>query len=290
MKRKGFLLTIIVLAVAAAGFAVGRISGDQSVLPDRVKRVFPSLPPPPSDSAGDSSVQQSPVIIEVPAENATVSGGFEVAGRFLNDGRVPEVALKDSNGHQLYEVAAQVLNGQSGEYARFKATIPGPVGVSGNLVIEVSSRHADGSLTGPDAVRIVQQPVTNLVKANVFFGNDTLDPVISCSRTYPVSRQLEVSGSVYEATIESLLKGPTESESQSGYSTAIPKNTMLNSVTIDSQGQVTADFGGGIAKGAAGSCLVTAIRSQIEQTLLQFAGVEKVVISVDGEVEEALQP
>ena len=41
---------------------------------------------------------------------------------------------------------------------------------------------------------------------------------------------------------------------------------------------------------AAGSCLVSAIRAQIENTLLQFEGINNVVISVEGKTEEILQP
>jgi spore germination protein GerM len=39
-----------------------------------------------------------------------------------------------------------------------------------------------------------------------------------------------------------------------------------------------------------GSCKISAIRAQIERTLMPFPGVESVVISVEGDVAGALQP
>jgi len=39
-----------------------------------------------------------------------------------------------------------------------------------------------------------------------------------------------------------------------------------------------------------GSCRVTAIRSQIEQTLKQFSTVQSVIISIDNRTEDILQP
>ena len=55
-------------------------------------------------------------------------------------------------------------------------------------------------------------------------------------------------------------------------------------------GVATADFNARLDEGVAGSAMVMAIRGQIEQTLLQFPTVDEVVISVDGETEEVLQP
>ena len=50
------------------------------------------------------------------------------------------------------------------------------------------------------------------------------------------------------------------------------------------------DFSRELNDGVAGSCKVMAIRSQITQTLKQFSEIKGVVISVDGEAEEVLQP
>ncbi|MDP3995631.1 MAG: GerMN domain-containing protein, partial [bacterium] len=39
-----------------------------------------------------------------------------------------------------------------------------------------------------------------------------------------------------------------------------------------------------------GSCRVSAIRAQISETLKQFLSVEEVVISINGRMEDVLQP
>jgi spore germination protein GerM len=50
------------------------------------------------------------------------------------------------------------------------------------------------------------------------------------------------------------------------------------------------DFDKQIEYQLGGSCRVSALRSQIEETLKQFPTVHKVIISVDGRIDDALQP
>jgi hypothetical protein len=289
VKLTKIVLVIGVLAVATAGFAVGRISGDQPVVPEPVKRAFPSLPPPPQDDA-PKVVETPDVIIEVPAADATITSGFEVAGRYLNDGRGLTVSLKDSRGQRLFETRASQQAERGSEYGRFKAAIPEPVGVSGNLVIEVMSQQPGGPMTGPDAVRIVTLPAPETMTVKLFYNNDRLDPVISCTRTYPVEREIEYQAEPHLVALEALVAGPTEDEELQGYANAIPEQAKPLTVKIDGDGVARAEFDEGLSQGVAGSCLVSAIRAQITATLQQFTDINEVVISVDGEVEEALQP
>lgn len=106
-----------------------------------------------------------------------------------------------------------------------------------------------------------------------------------------VSRQREIpqTEAVGRAAIEALLVGPTSEEMAEGLSTAINDGVILQDLVIE-DGVATADFNARLDEGVAGSAMVTAIRGQIEQTLLQFPTVDEVVISVDGETEEVLQP
>ena len=49
-------------------------------------------------------------------------------------------------------------------------------------------------------------------------------------------------------------------------------------------------FNAKIEEGVGGACKVTAIRSQITETLKQFFAVTQVIISVNGKTEGILQP
>jgi hypothetical protein len=58
----------------------------------------------------------------------------------------------------------------------------------------------------------------------------------------------------------------------------------------DQEGRTSADFAASLERGVAGSCRVGAIRSQIENTLRHFPETRDIVISVDGRIDDALQP
>jgi spore germination protein GerM len=62
---------------------------------------------------------------------------------------------------------------------------------------------------------------------------------------------------------------------------------VLQNLTIEN-GIARADFNSALNVG--GSCRVTAISSQIKQTLLQFDTVNQVIISINGRTDNVLQP
>ncbi len=104
-----------------------------------------------------------------------------------------------------------------------------------------------------------------------------------------VAREIPATVAVGKASIEELLKGPSVQEKDAGYSTAIPEKTELLSIDIQ-DGVAIVDFNEDLQAGVAGSAWVTSIREQIEKTLLQFETVDGVVIMVNGESKEVLQP
>lgn len=132
----------------------------------------------------------------------------------------------------------------------------------------------------------------------IFFSSIKKDPeTINCDRTYPVERAVSrLSNNEKSAlaeyaylAISELLKGPAGYEKDDGYFTSINKDAKLQNIIIEN-GIATVDFNEKLNEGAAGSCKVQAIRSQITETLKQFPEVKEVLISVNGETEEILQP
>ncbi|MFA5228373.1 MAG: GerMN domain-containing protein [Candidatus Paceibacterota bacterium] len=91
------------------------------------------------------------------------------------------------------------------------------------------------------------------------------------------------------SALNQLLNGPSQEESESGIFSMINPGTVVYDLTLD--GKIAhVDFNEKLQEGIAGSATVMAIRSQIERTLLQFDYISGVVISINGDSEEILQP
>lgn len=134
---------------------------------------------------------------------------------------------------------------------------------------------------------IVFSPQTRAVK--IFFNNSKLDPAFLCDKVFPVSREIPWTEGVDRAAIEELFKGPTKQEKTLNYFTNINQHVRVNALTIEN-GVATIDLSEELGRNVAGSCRVTAIRSQITQTLKQFPTVKTVMISINGRAEDILQP
>jgi spore germination protein GerM len=131
-------------------------------------------------------------------------------------------------------------------------------------------------------------PATRTVQ--VYFGNANLNPgVLDCSLVFPVAREAPKTPAVGRAALEELLKGPTWAEKNAGYDTAINEGVKIRSLSVK-DGVAAVDFDAKMQEGMGGSCRVSLIRSQITETLKQFPTVQSVVISVEGNSEDILQP
>jgi hypothetical protein len=128
--------------------------------------------------------------------------------------------------------------------------------------------------------------------AKVFFSNSHKDPnMLDCGSVYPVERPIDLSGRFDEETVkrnlEALFAGPTDEEKKNGYFTSLNADVKINQVFIY-ESSLKVDFDQKLEEGAAGSCKVSAIRAQLENTMKQYD--KNVVISVDGRTDDILQP
>lgn len=290
MKRLFYL--IIIVGVALAGFALGRATGLGGGGDDTlsVNHEYP-LPPAPPDStpyfAESTGEEGASIVLESPIEGAKIAGPFEVSGRARTDLGKISVTLTGPNGGPLFGRLVSVTADAGAEYGRFSAKI-GALDQLGDVVLEVG--FATDEEGQERVVRNLELVSEDMVEVEIFFMNDNLDLWQTCEKAFPVKREVSSEANVYRAAIEALLDGPTDEEDGQGYSSVIPDGVKLKSVAADAEGKVTADFDANLDKGVAGSCRVTAIRTQIESTLKQFPEVREVVISVEGDSEEALQP
>ncbi|MFA6424011.1 MAG: GerMN domain-containing protein [Candidatus Magasanikbacteria bacterium] len=144
---------------------------------------------------------------------------------------------------------------------------------------------------------IVVQPVSTEVAevvqyqtVKVFFNNIIFDPgLMDCASVYPVNRAIKPTLAVGRAALEELFRGLVAGESELGYLTNLNTGVKIQKLTIEN-GIAKVDFSEELQSGVGGSCKVTAIRSQITQTLKQFPTVREVIISIDGNIEDILQP
>jgi spore germination protein GerM len=59
---------------------------------------------------------------------------------------------------------------------------------------------------------------------------------------------------------------------------------------VTETGVVRADFSEGLQEGIGGSMRVMGIRQQIEATLMGVTGITSVILSIEGQTEDILQP
>lgn len=214
----------------------------------------------------------------------------------VGEGRTFENAfsfrLVDAFTDRVLAEGHDMLNApDTGQFGPFSVVLDYPATAAGRdeAFLEVFEYSAkDGSI-----VNNVRFPVGLVIDEStavkIFFNNTHADPNLGdCSRVFPVARVVPKTTAVGRAALDQLLAGAAGFEKNVGYSSSIPEGVKINSLTIQS-GTARVDFSKELNQ-VGGSCRVQAIRAQIEQTLKQFPTVSSVVISVNGNVDEALQP
>lgn len=227
------------------------------------------------------------LMVASPAGGSTVTSPLVVSGF----GRVFEQTfswrVKDAAGTVLDQGIAMTDAREVGWFGPFTFEIFLPAMTETAFTLEVLEYSAkDGSEQNLVAVPL-NLLSTDTSTFKVYFGKPSSGSY-DCSEVFPVSRTVAETAAIGRAAIAELLKGPTEEERARGYWTSIPAYAELNSLVIADR-VAKADFSSGLNPGG-GSCAVTAIRSQIENTIFQFDTVDTVVISVDGDSSTALQP
>ena len=124
----------------------------------------------------------------------------------------------------------------------------------------------------------------------IFFNNIKFDPGLpNCSKVYSVDRSIKPTLAVANAALEELFKGLTVEEKNLGYMTNVNSGVKIQKLTIEN-GLAKVDFSAELEKNGGGSCRSAAIIAQIKQTLKQFSSVQDVLISINGQTEDILQP
>ncbi|PIR87024.1 MAG: hypothetical protein COU11_02225 [Candidatus Harrisonbacteria bacterium CG10_big_fil_rev_8_21_14_0_10_49_15] len=216
--------------------------------------------------------------------------------RILGEARVFENALsyrvRNNSGEIIAEGFTTASAPDIGQFGPFVVSVPYEAQAELAGTVEVFAHSAkDGSVIELVSIPVKLAQVESTAVA-VYFGNAISDPEVqACERTYPSVRIVPKTTAVAREALEQLLSGPTEVEQELGFFTSIQdtKAVKIQSLTIK-DGVATVDLSAALSASAGGSCRVVAVRSQIINTLLQFETVDEVVISVEGETDEVLQP
>ncbi len=285
----------------AAGYPVLETYPEQCHTPDGrnfVHTVATTTAPTTSNAPVSSPNVSDLIRVQTPTPNQTISSGFDLKGE-AKGGWYFEASfggwIEDSNGKKIVVFPVQA----DGDWMTLNfvpfseiVTFSPPETSAGYLVLRNDNPSGlpenDRQIVIP--VKFATSSVSN-ISVKAYFTNVLMAGVqnTDCTKVYPVTRSIPKTTSTGKAAIEELLKGPAANEKSDGFSTSLKSGTKLNSLTI-TNGVARADFNEALDERVGGSCLVTSIRSQIEQTLKQFASVKSVVISINGKSEDILQP
>ena len=298
MKKNIIIFSVIflvaLLALAWVYFLKdGKDAGD---VPAQQKQEEVGNAPERKDAdQGDIPQDAVMVVIRTPKASQVVESPLKIEGEargtWYFEASFP-VKLVNKEGVVLAQgIATALSDWMTTSFVPFELTLEFDPGSASEGMLIFEKDNPSGLPENADSYEL---PVffTNGTHTTVkaYFGNTLLDKDPNdCSDVYPVEREVEKIPKIGQAALEELLRGPTEEEKERGYFTSLEEGTEIRGLSIQ-HGVAFVDFNETLDANVAGSCRVTAIRSQIEQTLKQFPTVNEVQIYIGERSEDVLQP
>ncbi len=281
-KKISILYLFLALAVLAVGVFVIVLQQGLLFCGDKIKE------PPIQD--------EHPVVSNVdvffPAKGSSVSLPFKVLGRARVFESNVSFQIKDTKTEKLiFEGWAMANAKDMGEFGDFEKEIDFLLSKpeSEDIVLEVFwASPKDGSKLDLNSIPL-KINTENTTALKLFFNNSYLDPEFSCNRVFPVERVAAETQAPARKALELLLQGTSSLDIEQGFFTSINPYVEIQSLVIK-DGVAKVDFNEQLEFQIGGSCRVSAIRSQITETLKQFPTVKNVVISINNRTEDILQP
>lgn len=303
--RNGRLLVAAIVLIILGGAALAGMkffSGEDSWVCSNgqwVKHGNPSAPMPasgcgtaaPTGTPLRSPITKENLILESPLTGDEVNFPFTIKGQARVFENVVSLRVKDTAGQILFESFVMANSPDVGQFGPFEDEVSyffvAPK--NENAFVEVFwNSPKDGSEMDVISVPIkLHLGETSVIKA--YFNNSKFDPEASCNKVFPLERIIPKTQSVARKALETLLDGINLREHEAGYFTSLNTGIKINGLTISGD-TAKADFDETLQQGVGGSCMVSAIRAQITQTLKQFPTVKNVIISINGRTEDILQP
>lgn len=228
-------------------------------------------------------------------ENNTVQVGSiltgSITGGWFFEGELP-VRVLNEDMEILDTLSAKATEDWMTEKeVTFELKLDVDIQDSSKVILRFERSNPSGLVENDDYVDfpVMLEVESKSIEVKVFFPNKNMGSTDDCSLVYPLIRTIPETVAVGKASLEELFNGLTEQEIASGYYTNINEGVVIQSLTI-SNGVARVDFNSRLGEAVGGSCKVTSIRAQIEETLKQFSTANSVVISIDGNAETILQP
>ncbi len=283
----GGLITVIFISVSANWFLI-RKNVNISDTEDLISETTPN--PSASFSPTFSPIQSGKnIIVFSPKPGDKVDSPITIKGRARVFENTFVVILRDEKGGELYKDQAIANASDVGQYGNFEVKVVIPPRSLMKATLEVFDYSAkDGSVENLVSIPL-EIATKETIDLNVYLTNNKLNPEATCTKVFPIKRQILKTKEVAYVSLYQLIQGPNIGELSEGYDTGIPGQTAINSVKIIN-GTAYVDFDEGLEYGVSGLCRVTAIRSEIEATLKQFTSVKNVAISINGRTKDILQP
>jgi len=301
MSKKFLVIIGIVLVLAAVVASIRIFSGDEDgwLCQDGkwIKHGNPSVPMPSWSCQDDNTKKENTDLIKVtkPERNAVVTSPLKIEGEargtWFFEGSFP-VKLLDEKGQLVAQgIATAKDEWMTEDFVPFTAELNYTLATAqfGTLVL-MRDNPSDLPQNSQEITLPLRLEKTEDTQLRIFFNNSKKDPELTdCNLVYTVYRNVPKTTAVARAALEELFKGPTESEKAEGFFTNIPVGVKIQKLTIE-KGIAKVDLSKELEQNVGGSCRVSAIRAQIYWTLKQFPTVKDVVISIDGRIEDILQP
>ncbi len=244
------------------------------------------------------SEKGSILILDNIKDGDTVDEGFQIKGRvsgeWFFEGTFP-VRVLNTQGEIIESLIAASEGGwMTSNLVDFTFTLDLDLDKESIVKIVFEKSNASNLVENDDSasITVTVKPVEDIETMNVkvFFPNSKLDPeMLDCSVVYPVTREVEKTVAVGQIALNELFKGTNDEDESDGYFTNINTGVIILSLSI-SEGIAYVDLSNKLQEGVGGSCKIESIRAQISETLKQFSTVDSVVISIEGETENILQP
>lgn len=239
---------------------------------------------------GQVAVLDSNIVINTPLSNQSISSPVEISGRARVFEGLVLFRVRDSQNNILATSSSQTDAGAQA-WGQYEVTLGFPKPLTPAGFVEVYTESArDGS--DQDLIKIpvkFSDFVSPIV--SIFFSNINEDPeFLDCNQVYPVQRELESYDQLVSQVLIELFNGLTADDLKAGFVTNLPEEGVVLQKIEISTSTIRIDFNQALQQDVSGACRVEAIRAQITQTLKQFKEIDEVIISIDGESEEILQP
>jgi hypothetical protein len=236
--------------------------------------------------------------IEVPVAQATVTLPLHILTRVGLPGQEIGAILRWQDGTELAHSFTTLQGEDGGGLLIDSLNWPGE-----SQPPEPPTQPATLELRSPAGELLASQQVTVLSPNDPQVRDISLFFVLG-ENVQPVHVRIPQTQAIGAAALENLLWGPP-APNLAGFETAIPtpqnvlsypgrgpdwgpRVRLLKLTIVD--GVATADFSPEMEAYGGGSLRVMLIRQQITQTLMQFPTVNQVIIAVNGQTEDVLQP